>query len=148
MIFKQTNRSGAEQVFIVCRNISGATVSDGVPVQWDVVTATDGNAVTQCKSGTGSVAGLFAGITDASLADSAYGLVQVYGFRTSAYFSGRSGTASNPGTFLKPVAGQLEPQTMSAATTSGHIFVTLMETVAAAAASSTVHYRNVFIRGL
>lgn len=148
MIFKQSNRTDAEQVFVVVRNITGATVSAGVPVEWDVVTSTDGNAVTQCKSGTGSLAGLFAGITDASMADSAYGLVQVYGFRTSAYYSGNSGTASNPGTFIKPVAGQLEAQTMSAATTSGHTFVTLMETVAAAAASSTVHYRNVFIRAL
>ena len=148
MLFKQTSRSGAETAFIVCRNISGATVSAGVPVEWDAVTATDGNAVTQCRSGTLSLAGLFAGITDASMTDSAYGLVQVYGFRASAYYSGRSGTASNPGTFVKPVAGQLEPQTMSAATTSGHIFVTLMETSAAAAASSTVQYRNVFIRAL
>ncbi len=146
MIAKASARTDPEQVFIVCRNISGATVSDGVPVEWDVVTATDGNAVTACKSGTGSVAGLFVGITHSSMADSAYGLVQVYGFRTSAYYSGQSGTASNPGTFLKPIGSQLEAQTMSAATTSGHIFVTLMETVAAAAASSTVHYRNVFIR--
>lgn len=35
MIFKQSNRTDAEQVFIVVRNITGATVSAGFPVQWD-----------------------------------------------------------------------------------------------------------------
>lgn len=148
MIFKQSNRTDADQVFIGCRNVSGATVSAGVPVEWDISVATDGNAVTQCKSGTGSLAGLFAGITDASLADSAYGLVQVYGFRTSAYCSFNSADGGTPGQFLKPIAGQLEPQTMSAATTSGHIFVTLMDTVAGAAGASTVQYQEVFIRAL
>ena len=147
MIFMQSARTSAENVFIVCRNITGATISDGVPVEWDIVTATDGNAVTACKSGTGSLSGLFAGITDASMADSAYGLVQVYGFRTSAYVSGDS--AGNAiGAFLKPIGPQLEVQTMSAATTSGHIFCTLMNTVAAAAGSSTVHYEPVFIRAM
>lgn len=148
MIFKQTNRSDAEQVFIVCRNISAATISAGVPVEFDVVTATDGNAVTAAHSGTGSLASLFAGITDASMADSAYGLVQVYGFRTSAYVSTDSASGATPGQWFKPIGPQLEPQSLSAATTSGHIYVTLMETIASGAAASTVQYANVFIRAL
>lgn len=144
MIFKQSNRSDAEQIFIVCRNVSAATISAGIPVEWDVVVATDGNAVTAAKSS--SFSGLFAGINDASLADSAYGLVQVYGFRTSAYVSAAS-AGNPPGTFLQPTAGILTDLTLSAATTSGATYVSLMETVAAAAGSSATLQYNVFIRG-
>lgn len=145
MLFQQLNRSDAEKVFISVRNITGATVSAGIPVEWDVVTATDGNSVTAAKSG--SLAGLFAGVTDASMADSAYGLVQVYGYRQSAYVSAAS-AGNAPGTFLTPAAGIFTDATMSAATTSGHTKVVLFETVAAAAGSSATAQYNVFIRAL
>mgnify|MGYP001559408304 CR=1 FL=1 len=148
MIFKQSNRTDAEQVFIVCRNITGATVSAGVPVQYDVVTSTDGNAVTACKSAANAPAGLFAGITDASMVDSAYGLIQVYGFRTSAFVSAASADTLVPGPFLQGTSaggGNLEPMTTSAATTSGWVFVSLMETITT---SSAVASRNVLIRAL
>jgi len=142
MIFKHSNRTGTEPVFITCRNITGATVSAGAPVEWDVVTATDGNAVTQSKSG--SLAGLFAGINHSSLADSAYGLVQVYGFRTSAYCSGSTAAQAVPGAFLIPTSGYLDNGTMSAATTSGHVFVSLMGTLSTTALTQ----ESVFIRAM
>lgn len=145
MIIKQTSRTGPEAVFIVCRNVSAATLSAGVPVEWDVTVATDGNAVTAAKSA--SPAGLFAGVTDASMTDSAYGLVQTYGFRTSAYVSAAS-AGNAPGVFLQPTNGIFTDQTMSAATTSGHVFVSLMETVGAAAGASATLQYNVFIRAL
>ena len=44
--------------------------------------------------------------------------------------------------------GNLEDMTISAATTSGHIWVSVMDSVAAAAAISVVSYRPVFIRAL
>lgn len=141
MQFAQILRSDPEKVFAQVRNISGAAISAGIPVEWDVVTATDGNAVTAAKSG--SLASLFAGVSDASMADSAYGLIQVYGFRTSAYVSAAS-AGSTPGTFLQPVSGIFTDATMSAATTSGHQYVTLMETVASSATANA----SVFIRAL
>ena len=148
MIFAQVNRTDAEKVFITVTNITGATLSAGVPVEWDVVTATDGNSVTGCKSG--SLASLFAGVTDVSLTDSAVGLVQVYGFRTSAYVS-RASAGNTPGQWLQPTGQYFDAMTMSAATTSGHTFVTLMETIAASAAYSSaaqVYNQNVFIRSM
>lgn len=145
MLFRQTNRTGPEAAFIVCRNITGATVSAGFPVQWDVVTSTDGNAVTAAKSAANAPAGLFAGVTDASMTDSAYGLIQVYGYRQSAYVSAASANTEVPGTFLQGTSVGLEPMTTSAATTSGWVFVSLMETVAT---SSAVANRNIFIRAL
>lgn len=145
MEFAQLNRSDAEKVFISVRNITGATVSAGIPVEWDVVTATDGNAVTAAKSG--SLSGLFAGVTDTSMADSAYGRIQVYGFRQSAYVSGAS-AGNYVGTFLTPTNGIFTDATLSASTTSGHTKVVLFETIGAAAGNSATLQYNVFIRAL
>lgn len=139
------NRSGADKVFVQVRNITGSTISAGIPLEWDVVTATDGNSVTAAKSG--SLSGLFAGISDASMTDSAYGLAQVYGYRQSAYISGAS-AGNVPGTFLTPTNGIFTDSTMSAATTSGHTKVVLFETIAASAAYSGTRQWNVFVRAL
>ena len=148
MRFQRVNRSDADKVFINVRNISGAAVSAHVPVEWDVVSATDGNSVTACKSG--SLAGLFVGVLNKALSDSSYGECQVYGFRQSAYIS-RASAGVVVGSFLKPVGAYFDDVTMSAATTSGHIFVTLMETITASAAYSSaaqVYTSNVFIRAM
>ena len=139
------NRNNADKVFIAVRNISGATVSAGAALEFDVVTATDGNAVTAAKSG--SLSGLFAGLADASMTDSAYGLCQVYGYRQSAYISAASAGLA-PGTYLQPINGILTDMTMSAATTSGHTKVVLFETVAASAAYSGTKNWNVFIKNM
>lgn len=145
MQIQELNDKDADKVFISVRNISGATVSAGIPVEWDVVSVTDGNAVTAAKSG--SLSGLFAGITDASMTNSAYGRVQVYGYRQSAYVSGSS-AGNYAGTYLQAVNGILTDMTMSAATTSGHTKVSLFETIAAGAGSSATAQYNVFIRAL
>lgn len=90
---------------------------------------------------------MFAGVTDASMTDSAYGRIQVYGYRQSAYVSAAS-AGNAPGIFLTPAAGVFTDGTMSAATTSGHVFVSLFETVAAAAGSSALLQYNIFIRAM
>lgn len=139
------NRSNADKVFIAVRNITGASVSAGAALEFDVVSVTDGNAVTAAKSG--SLSGLFAGVADAAMADSAYGLCQVYGYRQSAYISGASAGLA-PGTYLQPTAGILTDMTMSAATTSGHTHVVLFETIAASAAYSGTRQWNVFVKAM
>jgi hypothetical protein len=139
------NRSNADKVFIAVRNISGTTVSAGIPVEFDVVTATDGNSVTAAKSG--CLSGLFAGITDAAMADSAYGLAQVYGYRQSAYISGASAGLA-PGVWLIPTNGIFTDTTMSAANVSGFNKVCLFETIAASAAYSGTRNWNVFIKNM
>jgi hypothetical protein len=148
MLIAQLNRSDAEKAYISCRSITGATISAGVPVEWDIATVTDGNSVTGCKSG--GLASLFVGVTDASMTDSAYGLVQVYGFRTSGYVS-RASAGNTPGQWMQATGLYFDAMTMSAATTSGWTYVTLMETIAASAAyssSAQVYNQNIFIRAL
>lgn len=146
MILKQSNRTGAEQVFIVCRNTSGATLSAGVPVAFEVDEVSDGNAVSACVDAEMS---LFAGLTDAAMADDAYGLIQVYGYRASAYVSAAS-AGNVAGAPVFPVTGQtyLTDTTSSAAGTAGFKFVNLFETVAASAAYSGVRQWKVFVRAL
>ncbi len=141
MDIQQLNRSDAEKVFISCRNITGATVSAGVPVEWDVETVTDGNSVTLAKSG--SLTALFAGITDASMVDDAYGLVQCYGYRTSAYASPASAGCA-PGVNLIPAGGILTDMTLSTAAVSGAVHCILMETTTTSATQQV----RVFIRGM
>jgi hypothetical protein len=145
MLFQQLNRSDAEKVFISVRNTSGDTLSAGVPVFFEHDAVTDGNAVSQA-SATEQFC-LFAGITDASIEDDAYGLAQVYGYRQSAYVSACS-AGSEVGLALIPVAGQ---DYLTDSTSSGRFdwnFVNLMETVGASAGYSGVRNWNVFIRAL
>lgn len=145
MIIQQINRTDAEKIFGIFRNVTGATVSAGSAVEIEVDAITDGNAVTACKSG--SLSSLFVGITDASMVDDAYGKVQLYGYRESAYVSAAS-AGNAVGTYLSAVSGILTDATLSAATTSGFTMVTLLETVAAAAGASATANRPVFIRAI
>lgn len=149
MRFQRVGRTDADKVFINVRNVSATALSAHVPVELDCVTVTDGNAVTACRSG--SLASVFVGILDQALADSAYGECQVYGFRQSAYIS-RASAGGVVGMWLVPVGAYFDnAATMSAATTSGHTYVTLAETITASAAYSSaaqVYTSNVFIRAM
>lgn len=148
MLFKQSSRTDPEQIFIVCRNTSGAAISANVPVQYEVDAVSDGNAVSACVA---AEMALFAGITDAAMADDAYGLVQVYGYRASAWCSAAGISAGHAaGAPLIPTTGELyfETTTSSAVAASGFKFVNLFEAIAASAAYSTIRQWKVFIRAL
>jgi len=146
MINKISARKDPEQIFISCRNTAGAALSAGVPVAFEVDAVSDGNSVSYAVD---AEAGLFAGITDDAMADDAYGLVQVYGARTSAYCSVASAGYA-VGLKLQPVSGYayLTDVTSSAVGGSDFHFVNIFETVAGAAGSSTVQNFKVFIRAL
>lgn len=146
MLFRQANRTDPEQVFIVVRNTSGGTISANAPVYFETDAVTDGNAVSQAIGLLGGLS-LFAGILDQALVDDAYGLAQVYGFRTSAYASAASAGCA-PGIPLIPVAGQnYLTDSTSAANTYGDA-VKLMETIGASGANSAVLQWNVFIKAM
>lgn len=146
MQFTQINDGSVQEVvYGVYQNISGATVSAHVPVQLDPASATQFTA-----SKSGCQAGLFLGVTMEALADSAKGKVQLYGFHSSAYVC-RASAGAAVGDFLIPVAGYFDSATMSAATTSGHVFVTLLDTITASAAYSSaaqVYQHDIFVRAL
>ena len=145
MEFQRINREDPEAVFVVVKNTSGGTVSANVPVFWETDAQSDGIAVSQA-SATEQFC-LFAGITDTSLIDDAFGLVQTYGHRTSCFISAAS-AGSEVGLALIPVAGQDYLTDSTSSARADFNFVNLMETVAAAAAGSTVLEYKVFIRAL
>lgn len=82
MLFKRISRASAEVVFIVVQNVSGSTITAGYSCVFDVGGSVNGVRVTQA-----SVAdlGAYAGVADADIANSAYGLVQVYGYRAAVF---------------------------------------------------------------
>lgn len=144
MILQQLNRSDAEKVFIIGKNTAAATISAGAPVYFETDSVTDGNSVSAAK-GLLAATALFAGINHASLTQSSYGLIQVYGFRTSAYVSAASAGCAI-GIPLLPVVSQ----TYLTDTVSSNDFrmVNLMQTIGAAAGASAVLQYKVFIRAL
>ncbi len=70
------NQSSPEKEFILCKNVSGATLSAGAAVYFDTASATDGFAVSGSRTG---LKFLFAGINRTALPTGTKGMVQTYG---------------------------------------------------------------------
>jgi hypothetical protein len=100
MIFQRINRGDAEKVFCVQQNVSGSTLAVNTACVWDTSTSADGVRVLLPLASTLSC---IVGITNAAIADSAYGLVQTYGFRATAVVN-RDTTATVAGDILVPIA--------------------------------------------
>ena len=108
MLLQQLNRSDAEKVFVIAQNVSGATASQGHLACWDprAATASLGNAVTSPVT---SNLKAFAGVFDADTSSDAYGLVQVFGFRSSIAVAAagiNNAVLSAAGFMLGPITGQ------------------------------------------
>lgn len=103
MIFNAFQREDDDAVFTIVRNVSSATLAVGEGCVWDSSASADGVRVTQAAATTLS---LFRGIVAESLADSAYGKVQVHGFFTDASVISHITTPIAAGTVLAATAGQ------------------------------------------
>lgn len=102
MIFKRIARTSPEQIFVVVKNVSGSTVTSGYWVAWDVSATVDGVNVSQIGSACMQAC---AGCADADIANGAYGLIQVYGYRSSAQIYSSTGSSAS-GDNLVAVASQ------------------------------------------
>jgi hypothetical protein len=149
MLFKRITPDLPESVFVVVRNNEGGAMVAGQAVQLDVSTAVDGVKAVQPNTNE-----LFAtmGVADSAIADQDMGLVQVYGYRSSAVVF-QTNTAQTAGVPLVPTAGQNYLASV-ATTVSSNANVTLQpmiavlgESVASSAASATIAAK-VFIKGL
>lgn len=96
MLLQRVNRTDAEKVFSIVQNVSGGTLSAGVPVAM-YTTSPDGVKVS--KPATNEF-GLLVGLTAAAVADSGYVLAQVYGYNSAAYVSNNASTAITAGNYL------------------------------------------------
>jgi len=147
MLFKRISRSSAEVVFIVAKNVSGSTITAGYSCVFDVGTNVDGVRVTQAS---GTDLGAYAGVADADIANSAYGLLQVYGYRSEVYVKTVANSSTySTGSNLDPVADvwSLTPSAVAAGDKS---FAVLCEAITDSSDTSSAYSANFkgFIRAL
>lgn len=99
MLFQRIKRSDPEVIYTIVYNVSAATIADGYPVVWDIVTP-DGVRVSKPATATLS---LLVGIAAQEILDSTYGKVQVYGYKASAYMTNDTSVTVVAGDMLVPV---------------------------------------------
>jgi hypothetical protein len=149
-LFKRLNRTDPEQIFIVVLANEGAALTKDATCQWEVASASvDGVRVRDVDTAN---EWCFAGVVDAATADGAYGLIQIYGYRSSSVVF-QTDTSQTTGLPLVPVAGQEYFQSVVSSTTSSAnvtqrpIMAVLLESITDQATSSTVS-RKIFIRAM
>lgn len=143
MLFKRASRTGPETAFIVVQNVSGSTLTAGYSCVFDV-SSPDGVRVSQADT---VDLGAFAGVADSDIANNAYGLVQVYGYRATTYIYSSAGSSA-AGDLLAPTNGEWG-LTPSATSGSAKAFAFLCEAISASASSSQYHLNaKAFIRAL
>ena len=145
MLFKRVSRAAAEQVFVVVKNVSGSTMTAGYSCVWDVSASVDGVRVTQASS---TDLQAFAGVVDAAISNGEYGLIQVYGYRSSVYIYSSTGTSA-AGDNLIPIAASWGLTPLTGVVTSGFkAFGFVCEAVAASSSSQYYTTAKAFIRAL
>lgn len=141
MLFKRVSRTYPEQIFIVVKNVSGGTLTAGYWAAWDTGASADGVRVTQVATATLAA---MAGVADADIANNDYGLLQVYGFRSSAYVYSSTGSSA-AGDYLAPVNAEWGPcPYATSATVKGVGF--LCQAIAGSASSQYHTTAKVFVR--
>ena len=145
MIFKRVSRSTAEKIFMVVQNVSGSTATAGYALVFDVGASVDGVRVTQASA---TDLQAFAGVADSDIANNDYGLIQVYGYRSSVRIYASTGS-SVAGDNLTVVAGSthwgLTPATVSG---TSKAFGFLCEAITASSSSQFATTAKGFIRAL
>lgn len=143
MLFKRISRSSAETAFIVVNNVSGSTITAGYSCVFDVGASVNGVRVTQASAGDLQA---YAGVADSDIANGDYGLVQVYGYRSSVYIYSSAGSSTS-GDELTVVAAEwgLTPQATSGDAKS---FGFLCEAVSGSSSSQYHTTAKAFIRAL
>lgn len=143
MLFKRISRDNAEVCYIVVKNVSGSTMTAGYSGVFDVGANVDGVRVTQASS---TDLQAYAGVADSDIDNNAYGLMQVYGYRASAYIYSSTGSSAS-GDELTVVAAEwgLTPQATSGDAKS---FGFLCEAVSASSSSQYHTTAKAFIRAL
>lgn len=147
-MFQRVNRSDPERAFIAV--LSNETCAADDACIWETASASiDGVKVRQPDTG---LLHAFVGIADAAITSGTYGLVQVYGYRsTSRVF--QTNTSQDTGVALVPTAGAAHMASVAtttasnAAVTQQPIFAVLAETIASSSASATISAK-LFLRAM
>jgi hypothetical protein len=145
VIFQRVNRSDAERVFTIQQNVSAAAMAANTVVVWDTSSSADGVRVTTPLASTLSC---IVGITNAAIADSAYGLIQTYGFRSSALCVNHTSIAIVAGDSLIPVASVAYLNKSATGTGLSGFVISAYAVATTSAAAVTTSAVPVFIRCL
>ena len=143
MLFKRLNRTDAERVFAVFQANAASIVADQVASLELTAASVDGVKITQPAAASLTAV---VGIVDAAIANGAYGLVQIYGYRSTSIVL-QTGTSLTAGlTVLAPVAAQ-NYLSSGATVPAGYLpsFVLLNSQSSAPGANSTTSAK-IFIR--
>lgn len=146
MLFKRLNRDLAEAVFIIGENNEGSTIPKDAAVQLDLTSDIDGVKVRQPD--TGQLAA-FLGVADQAIANDGFGLIQVFGYRSSSIMF-QTDTSVAAGAPIGPVAGQNYLQSYASTVASllaAAQWAVLGENVASSSASATISTK-MFLRAL
>ena len=139
MIFQRLNRTDPERIFMVMRSNEACAADDCLILETNS-DSIDGVRVRLPDTG---LLHAFVGVADAAIASGSYGLVQVYGYRsTSRIF--QTNTSIDTGVVLTPVAGAVYAQSFAS---SNVPYGVLLETVVSSSVSNTVS-RKIFIRAM
>lgn len=149
MLFKRLNRDLPERVFIPVENNEGAAMVADQTVALDLSTDVDGVKARDMDTGE-----LFAflGVVDAAIADGEFGLVQVYGYRSTSQIF-QTDTSIAAGAALVPTAAQNYLASVAttiasnAAVTLQPVYAVLAESIASSSASATASAK-IWIRAL
>lgn len=145
MLFKRISRTSAETVFVVVKNVSGGTLTANYSCAWDV-SAADGVRVTKPAILTQVC---FAGVADADIANNAYGLIQVYGYRSNAYVQYSSVSIVAGDTLGTGIAADWGLERLADGAT-GDAAAFAFAAAAVASSTAVAHYTNtaVFLRAM
>jgi len=139
MIFQRLNRTDPERIFMVMRSNEALSIDDACILETNS-DSIDGVRVRQPDTG---LLHAFVGIADAAIASGSYGLIQVYGYRsTSRVF--QTNTSIDTGVVITPVAGAAYVQSFAS---SNVPYGVLLETIVSSSVSNTVS-RKIFIRAM
>jgi hypothetical protein len=143
MLFKRVSRSNPEVVYIVVQNVSGSTATAGYSVVFDVGANVNGVRVTQASTADLQA---YAGVADSDIANNDYGLVQVYGYRSSAYiYSSTGSSASGDNLTVVNAEWGLTP---AASVGTSKAFGFLCQAITASSSSQYHTTAKVFVRAL
>ena len=140
MLFKRLNRTDAERVFVVMQaNVANIAADDVVSLETNA-SSVDGVKINQ--PATAIIAQhCVVGVADAAIANGAYGLVQIYGYRSTSRVLASNGDQALA-VALAPVSGQ---DYLSSFVSSTAIYPQFVLLESATSSNGTVS-KKIFIR--
>lgn len=143
MLIPHVVQTEADKVFVNILNNQASALSDGDAVAWNT-SSPDGVRTTQPVTATLS---LFVGLSEGSIAASAYGLAQAYGYKSTASVTNTTNTAIVAGDILIPVTS-VDYLNRSGASDGKTGFVFAAAAVSTATTPGLVTAGGVFLRAL